>query len=317
MTDAPAIEVVGLTKRFGDIVALDGVDLQVAPGTVYGLLGPNGAGKTTVVRVLTTIIPPDDGTARVLGAQPWDVAALKGKLGVLPQDAMLPATETVGDFLMYLARLQGMSKHDATKSCKEVLTTVGGDDWWSQRCGKLSHGMAKRVGIAQALLGAPQVVFLDEPTAGLDPRVAYSVRQVIKSLTGKCTVIVSSHNLQELEEVCDRAAIMDHGKVVASGTMAELTSATKEFTLEIAPFDASPTGESYRDSGIESLIKAIPGVTTVHFDSAAGRLTVGVDPTQDVDVIVAHTLRALLDNRLRIRSLTRGRSLEQRVMELT
>jgi ABC-type multidrug transport system ATPase subunit len=315
-----AIELFKVVKEFGPKKALNEVTLEIPEGAVFGLIGPNGAGKTTAFSILSGYLQPTSGSARVLGADPTDVAALKGKLGVLPQDAMLPATETVGAFLLYLARLQGLTAAEASKASREVLALVGGDDWWTQRCGKLSHGMAKRVGIAQALLGAPKVVFFDEPTAGLDPRVAYGVRQVIKSLTGKCTVIVSSHNLQELEEVCDRAAILDHGKVVASGTMSELTAATKEFSVEIAPFAVAPAGsgaDPYRGSGLEAAIKAIAGVTTVHYEPGSGRLTVGVDATHDVDVIVAHTLRALLDGSMRIRSLARGRSLEQRVMELT
>ena len=120
-----------------------------------------------------------------------------------------------------------MPKTQAEQLARDVLAEVDGRDWWNTRCGALSHGMAKRVALAQALLGEPEVVLLDEPTAGLDPRVAYEVREIVRSRKGRCTLIVSSHNLQELEQICDAAAILDRGRVVVDGTMAELTASSR------------------------------------------------------------------------------------------
>src|SRR6185295_18425452 len=134
----------------------------------------------------------------------------------------------------HMAKLQDIPSDRVEAEAREVLAEVDGRDWWGVRCASLSHGMAKRVQLAQALLGDPEVVLLDEPTAGLDPRVAYEVRQLIKSRKGRCTLIVSSHNLQELEEICDAACILDRGRVVASGSMSELTAASEEIHVKIA-----------------------------------------------------------------------------------
>ncbi|MBL8680691.1 MAG: ABC transporter ATP-binding protein [Myxococcales bacterium] len=310
-----AIELQNVVKSFGAKRAVDGVSFSIPEGSVFGLIGPNGAGKTTTFSMLAGYLEPTEGTARVLGAEPTDVGALKGRLGVLPQDALLPANEPAGSFLLYLARMQGISASAAEPAVRKALETVGGAEWWSVECKKLSHGMAKRVGIAQALLGDPKVVLLDEPTAGLDPKVAFGVRQVIKGLTGKCTVVISSHNLQELEEICDRAAILDRGKLVAHGTMSELTANNREFTIELAP--TSPEHAMRGSVPFAEVVRAIAGVTSVQFDGATGRMLVMHDTSQDPDAIVAYALRALLDNGARVRGLSRGRSLEQRVMELT
>jgi ABC-2 type transport system ATP-binding protein len=175
------------------------------------------------------------------------------------------------------------------------------------RCGALSHGMAKRVALAQALLGDPEVVLLDEPTAGLDPRVAYEVRQLIKSRKGRCTLIVSSHNLQELEEICDAACILDRGRVVASGTMTELTAASEEVTIKLGPGPAPI-----------AVVRDLPMVTRVEFDEDKRSLTVSFDRgTIDAETVIGHVLWALLNNQARISGVTKGRGLEQRVMELT
>src|SRR6185436_1393869 len=159
---------------------------------------------------------------------------LKSRIGVLPQDALLPALDKVGEFLVHMARLQGLPHDKATTMARAVLDEVEGREWWGMRCGSLSHGMAKRVQLAQSLLGDPEVVLLDEPTGGLDPRSAYEVRQLIKGRRGRCTMIVSSHNLQELEEICDSAAILDRGKLIAAGSIAQLTAASEEVRVKIS-----------------------------------------------------------------------------------
>ena len=153
-----------------------------------------------------------------------------------------------------------MSAPEARRAVEEVLAEVEGKDWWKTRCGALSHGMAKRVGLAQALLGDPKVVLLDEPTAGLDPRVAYEVRQLVKSRKGRCTLVISSHNLQELEEICDHAAILDHGQLITVGTMAELTASSSEVRFELA-----------RGPVPEDAMRAVEGVKAVAWNKARAR----------------------------------------------
>ena len=191
-----AVRLSGVTKRFGNKVAVDAVSLRIARGSVFGLIGPNGAGKTTTFSMLAGYLRPSEGSIEVLGYGPQQVDALRSRIGVLPQDAVLPPGDRVGDLLVHLGRLQGMSRARAGEQAREVLSEVEGKDWWGVKCGTLSHGMAKRVQLAQALLGNPDVVLLDEPTAGLDPRVAYEVRQLIVARKkGSCTLIISSHNL--------------------------------------------------------------------------------------------------------------------------
>jgi ABC-type multidrug transport system ATPase subunit len=167
--------------------------------------------------------------------------------------------------------------------------------------------MAKRVGIAQAFLGDPRVVLLDEPTAGLDPRVAYQIRQLIKTRKGRCTVVVSSHNLQELEEVCDHAAILDRGQLVVAGTMAELTASAEEVRFELA-----------RGPVPEEEIRTISGVKTVAFEPARRELIVTFERGDaDAEEMIRRVLLVLLDKQARISGVSKGRGLEQRVMELT
>src|SRR5262249_43366065 len=163
----------------------DDLTLRIARGSVFGLIGPNGAGKTTTFSMLAGFLKPTFGEIDVLGYPPDHVDALRSRIGVLPQDAVLPPGDRVGDLLVHLGRLQGMSQSRAHGRAAEVLTEVEGKEGWGMKCAALSQGMAKRVQLAQALLGNPDVVLLDEPTAGLDPRVAYEVRQLIKARKGR------------------------------------------------------------------------------------------------------------------------------------
>src|SRR5262249_37821936 len=146
-------------------------------------------GKTTTFSMLAGYLTPTEGSVEVLGFPPTAVDELRSRIGVLPQDALLPANDTVGEFLLHIARLQDIPKDKALESARQGLEEVAGRDWWAQRCGSLSHGMAKRVALAQAFLGEPEVVLLDEPTAGLDPRVAWEIRQLIKAKKGERTII--------------------------------------------------------------------------------------------------------------------------------
>ncbi len=303
----PAIDLKNVIKRFGAVNAVNDVTFDIPDGSVFGLIGPNGAGKTTTFSMLAGYLRPTSGEIYVLDRSPDAVDALKGQVGVLPQDALLPANEPVGEFLIYLARLQGMSAVEAKRSVEAVLTEVEGLEWWKTRCGALSHGMAKRVGLAQALLGNPRVVLLDEPTAGLDPRIAYGVRQIVKSRKGRCTLVISSHNLQELEEICDYAAILDHGQLVAQGTMAELTATASEIRIEL----------SRGPIPIEE-IRVIEGVKAVSFDKASRELNVTFDRNvADAEEMIRRATYVLYQHQARISGISKGRGLEQRVMELT
>ncbi|HQY62672.1 MAG: ABC transporter ATP-binding protein [Myxococcales bacterium] len=302
-----AVRLTKVTKRFGVKTAVDGISLKIKAGSVYGLIGPNGAGKTTTFSMMAGFLQPTEGAVEVLGFTPSHVDELRGRLGVLPQDALLPNTDTVGEFLSHMAALQDIPSDKIRAEVESVLAEVDGRDWMKLRCSQLSHGMAKRVQLAQALLGEPEVVLLDEPTAGLDPRVAYEVRQIIKSRKGRCTLIVSSHNLQELEEVCDGAAILDRGRVVAHGSIAELTASSQEVHIKLAPGPV-PLQE----------LRALPMIKRVEFDDEKSEIAVYFERgTVDAETVIGQVLWVLLNNQARISGVTKGKGLEQRVMELT
>ncbi|HYX92044.1 MAG TPA: ABC transporter ATP-binding protein, partial [Myxococcaceae bacterium] len=232
--------------------------------------------------------------------------ALKRIVGVLPQDAALPPWARVGELLTYWARLSGL-EGDPQEHARAALERVDLTSAWGTRAAALSHGMAKRIAMAQALMGDPPVVLLDEPTAGLDPKIASRVREVIRQMKGRQTVIVSSHNLHELEELCDAAAILDRGKLVQAGTMAELTRKTGEFRVQIARGDV-PTFE----------LERIPGVISARYDPAARTLVVQFEGERLApEEIVSAVLGALLQYGVLVLGVTLGRKLEERVLQLT
>jgi ABC-type multidrug transport system ATPase subunit len=227
----------------------------------------------------------------------------------------LPANDRVGEFLVHLALLQNVPKSKATDAAVRALAEVQGSDWWKQRCGSLSHGMAKRVALAQAFLGDPDLVLLDEPTAGLDPRVAWEIRQFIKGKKGRATIVVSSHNLQELEEICDGAAILDRGRLVASGRMAELTAANDEVRVKVGR--GTRRGSASGAVSVDEL-RGLPMVRSVDFDEEELEIVVSFERKQaDAETVIGEVLSALLKNQVRISGVTKGRGLEQRVMDLT
>jgi ABC-2 type transport system ATP-binding protein len=310
-----AARVSRVVKRFGRKAAVDDVTLSVATGTVFGLIGPNGAGKTTTFSILAGYLRPSAGQVEVLGFSPTATDALRGRLGVLPQDALLPPTDTVGAFLVHMARLQEIPKAKAVESARQALDDVSGQEWWGRRCGSLSHGMAKRVALAQAFLGEPDLVLLDEPTGGLDPRVAWEIRQIVKAKRGRATIVVSSHNLQELEEICDAAAILDRGRLVAAGSMLELTAANEEIRVKVAP--GTSRGSRPGQVRVQAL-REIPSVKSAELDEDRLEIVVYFDRTEtDAEAVIGRLLRALLDQEVRISGVTKGRGLEQRVMSLT
>lgn len=306
-TTISAISIRGISKRFGATLALDRVSFDVPAGSCFGLIGPNGAGKTTAFSIVAGYLKADDGAVLVLDHSAGAIRSLKGRLSVLPQDAALPALDTVGEFLTDMARLQGIEHSRAQQEARKSLDEVQGADWWQRRCGKLSHGMSKRVGLAQAFLGNPEVVLLDEPTAGLDPRISFEIREEIKRRKGSCTLVVSSHNLFELEQLCDAAAILDHGHLMASGSMQELTSSSSQIRIEVL------SGPIPIDK-----VSAISGVKQADFDEIARTVSVLFDPTASTsEDMISQVLWLLLQSGIKISGVSKGRGLEKRVMELT
>ncbi|WP_198780297.1 ABC transporter ATP-binding protein [Shewanella putrefaciens] len=212
------IQCQGLSKSYGSKKALKNVSFSLNPGAPIALVGPNGAGKTTLFSLLCGYLSPSEGTIRLLGEAP-NSPKLLGKVAALPQDATLDPNLTIASQLALFARLQGMNAKLASEEALRVLSLVDLVDVAQQKPPSLSHGMSKRVAIAQALIGSPTLVLLDEPTAGLDPANAKKVRELVKTLSPTTTFMISSHNLDELEKLCDQVLYLDKGELSQSVSM--------------------------------------------------------------------------------------------------
>jgi ABC-2 type transport system ATP-binding protein len=219
-----SLEAVRLSKRYGDRVAVDELSFAVEQGGILGLLGPNGAGKTTTIRLLTTILRPTSGSFTVAGTGGDDPTAIRRQIGVLPESAGYPNRQTGREYLRYSARLFGRDRATAAASAERLLADVGLSDRAGSRISTYSRGMRQRLGIARALINDPAVVFLDEPTLGLDPagqlEVLGTIRQI--ALQRGATVVLSTHTLTEVEQLCTSLLILHHGRLRAAGTVEEV-----------------------------------------------------------------------------------------------
>ena len=223
---SPAIHTVELSKRFGKTVALAGLSMTVPRGEVFGFLGPNGAGKTTSVKLLLGLIAPSSGEGWLLG-QPIGDLETRRKIGYLPELFRYQGWLSAKEVLALHCELAPLPRSSWDDEIKSALDTVGLTDRARDRVGTFSKGMQQRLGLAVALLGEPELVFLDEPTSALDPVGRHDVREIIRGLASRGTaVFLNSHLLSEVEQVCDRVAVVDHGRVIASGTMDQLLSGT-------------------------------------------------------------------------------------------
>ena len=248
-SDAPAITVRGLVKSFGEVKALAGVDLDVTRGTILGLLGPNGAGKTTFVRVLTTLLQADAGTACVLGLDvAEDAAELRQQIGLAGQYAAVDENLTGLENLVMVGRLYGMSRRNATARGKELLTSFDLEDAAKRPVKTYSGGMRRRLDLGAALVAKPPVLFLDEPTTGLDPRSRLGMWGVIEDLVSDegTTVLLTTQYLDEADHLADRIAVVDHGQVIAEGTSDELKDRVGGERLEVRLEDGASFDDAVR-----------------------------------------------------------------------
>jgi len=281
------IEVQHLTKRYGPVTAVDDVSFKAERGEILGFLGPNGAGKTTTMRVLTGYMPPTDGKAIVAGydvlEQPIEA---KRRTGYLPETPPLYPDMTVIDYLSFCARIKGVPRAERTARVKATMERTRIADMARRHCGKLSKGYRQRVGLAQALLHNPDVLILDEPTAGLDPKQIIETRRLIKELGGDHTVILSTHILPEVSQTCHRVVIINKGHVVAVDTPENLTArlgGSGALYIEVDSMGA--------DAG--TVLGAIPGVTSVAVSQARGTISgyeVAAEAGRDVRRELASTV---------------------------
>ncbi|QMW65677.1 ATP-binding cassette domain-containing protein [Mumia sp. ZJ1417] len=240
-----AIHAEGLTKRFGDTQALDGVDLTVPEGTVLGVLGPNGAGKTTAVRVLATLLRADSGHATVAG---YDVARQPGEvrraIGLTGQYASVDQALTARENLVLVGRLLDLPRRSAVRRAAELLEQFGLTGAADRRAVTYSGGMRRRLDLAASLVGRPQVIFLDEPTTGLDPSKRDDMWNVVRGLTeAGTTVLLTTQYLEEADALADRISVIDHGRVIAEGTPHELKALVGGRTLQVRPSDPDRLAE--------------------------------------------------------------------------
>jgi ABC-2 type transport system ATP-binding protein len=291
------IEVEGLVKEFGPartrIRAVDGIDLRVEPGEIYGFLGPNGAGKSTTVLMLTTLLPPTAGTARVAG---FDIARegakVRGVIGAALQEAALDSLLTGREHMRLQTALQGIPKADRRPRGDALLERVGLADAADRKVGGYSGGMKRRLDLALALVHRPRILFLDEPTTGLDPQSRSDMWDEVARLAREdgVTVFLTTQYLEEADVLADRVAIIDHGRIVASGTPDALKAEIGRPTVEVVPEELD------QREGIEGVLArfgaeaaAAPGSVAVRLDGGAGQL--------------ADVIRALDGESLRVRNL--------------
>ena len=277
-----AIQCAGLTKRYGAITALADLRLDVPQGAIFGLLGPNGAGKTTLVRLLTGLARPTAGSATVAG---YDIATggveLRRRISVLEQQPNYYGWMKGRELLTLAGELFGMRGAELRARVDEVLATTGLGNAANRAISGYSGGMRQRLGLAQALMNRPQVLFLDEPASALDPAGRYEILQSIAELRGQATVFMSTHILADVERICDHVAILDHGKLIVAATVADLQEryARPTYEIELEPHQAEGAAT------LETLLRAAPwadGVTRDH-----DLLRVGVRDTRAASYALA------------------------------
>ncbi|MSS73481.1 MAG: ATP-binding cassette domain-containing protein [Candidatus Latescibacteria bacterium] len=275
------IEVEHLTKRYGPVAAVDDISFQVGRGEILGFLGPNGAGKTTTMRILTCYMPATSGVAKVAG---YDVFAesleVRRRIGYMPEQPPLYRDMSVRSFLTFASKIKGVEKARVRSRVDEVMGRCGVDDVADRLIGKLSKGYRQRVGLAQALVHNPDVLILDEPTAGLDPNQIREVRALIRSLAGDHTIILSTHILPEVSVTCERVVIINRGRIVAVDSPGNLTARLKgseRVFMEVAGgFEAAA-----------AVVREVEGVTDVFRDEGTpedGRVRLFVESPVGIDV---------------------------------
>jgi ABC-2 type transport system ATP-binding protein len=311
------IKVEGLSKRYARNVAVDDISFQVNKGQIVGFLGPNGAGKTTTMRILTCFMPPTSGKATVAGfdvmEQPFEV---KKRIGYLPEIPPLYPEMEVCEYLTFVGRLKGMPKSGLAKRIDEVSEQVNIGDVSKRLIGKLSKGYRQRVGLAQAIIHNPDVLILDEPTAGLDPKQILETRQLIRSLAGNHTIILSTHILPEVEATCDQVVIITKGKLVATDSVQNLTNRLKgshAVALEVEGRESALDAQA-----VLQRLEKVPGVSRVVLTDSKGNCSFYEVESHPGAAIRPNLARAIVEGGWNLNELhTAAVSLEEVFLQLT
>jgi ABC-2 type transport system ATP-binding protein len=311
------IQAAGLSKRYGPTVAVDSISFDVAKGEIVGFLGPNGAGKTTTMRMLTCFMPPTSGTAHIAG---FDViqqpAEVKRRIGYLPETPPLYPDLTVTEYLEFVAKLKGIRGPAVAQRLAYVMERCALTDARDKLISKLSKGFRQRTGLAQAIIHNPDVLILDEPTSGFDPKQINEFRELIRGLGGDHTIILSTHILSEVEAICQKVVIINKGRLAATDSVANLTARLRGGDAVRVAF-AAPEGQSIDLSTARQRLESIPGVSTVtpHLDLQFDvELLSGANP-QSARAELARAIVQSGWNLLELRTL--AYSLEDIFLELT
>ncbi|MBU2113618.1 MAG: ABC transporter ATP-binding protein [Gammaproteobacteria bacterium] len=294
----------GLSKQFGRKTALQQVSFELEYGDTAALIGPNGAGKTTLFSILCGYLRADSGQAQLLGHKAGS-SELFGRISALPQDAQFDPGFSIGEQLQFYGRLQGLNSKTATAETTRVLTLVGLAGEAGQKAAALSHGMRKRAAIAQAFIGQPELVLLDEPTAGLDPANALAIRQLISQLSGQVSFLISSHNIFELEQLCNKVLYLDKGQLQASATAAVTVGAPHYLTLQL---------EQEANETLLMQLRQLAGVQAIN-QPQKKQLVFTLQPEQ-ADSFDISLLQCLAAHGWRYRNLTKGQTLEQKLFSV-
>jgi ABC-2 type transport system ATP-binding protein len=307
--ETPAVEAKGLVRRFGEKVAVDGVDLRIAPGEIFGVLGPNGAGKTTLIRMLATLLRPDAGEARVFGHDVVrEAAAVRSRVSLTGQFAAVDEDLTGRENLILIARLLGFSRGDAKRRAGELLEAFGLTEAADRQAKTYSGGLRRRLDVAASIVVTPDLLFLDEPTTGLDPRSRNQVWDIVRGLAaGGTTVLLTTQYLDEADQLADRIAVVDAGKVIAEGTPGELKSAVGSGALRVR------LRHSEQRPVTERLLERMLGVPVQLGSDPTALLARVADPD-----LAAHALAGLADAKIAVDDFSLGQpSLDEVFLTLT
>lgn len=293
-----AVELNHVVKTFGRIRALNDLSLQIPSGSLCGVVGPNGSGKSTLFSTIAGLLRVNSGSVNVWGQGAYNVKASSGRLSLMPQDSVPSPHSSIFEHLLFYAQLQGLTRVAADEQASYWLDKVSLGERSGSRFDQLSHGMKRRFSIAQAFLAGPELILLDEPTGGLDPELAAAMRTLFAEQRGRATLLISSHNLSELEAICDYIVILEKGHLVRQGSLNSLLGASQEVSLRLA---AAPD--------LEQLSRVLPTEFELSWKEPSLEVcSPGSMPLQEAN---ARILNALLEQKIGILGLSSGNSLER------